>query len=68
MKAERIITLVGTGLTGVICLGLAVICAATAISATSIGTILLFSLLALLETGAVVNTAYQITKAIKEWF
>ena len=68
MKAERIITLVVTGLTGVICLGLAVICAATAIAATSIGTILLFSLLALLETGAVVNTAYQITKAIKEWF
>ena len=68
MKAERIIALVGTGLTGVICLGLAVICAATAISATSIGTILLFSLLALLETGAVVNTAVQITKAIKEWF
>ena len=68
MKAERIIALVGTGLTGVICLGLAVICAATAISATSIGTILLFSLLALLETGAVVNTAYQITKAIREWF
>ena len=68
MKAERIIALVGTGLTGVICLGLAVICAATAISATSIGTTLWFGLLALLETGAVVNTAYQITKAIKEWF
>ena len=68
MKAERIIALVGTGLTGVICLGLAVICAATAISATSVGTTLLFSLLALLETGAVVSTAYQITKAIKEWF
>ena len=68
MKAERIIALVGTGLTGVICLGLAVICAATAISATSIGTILLFSLLALLETGAVVNTAVQMTKAIMEWF
>ena len=68
MKAERIIALVGTGLTGVICLGLSVICAATAISATSLGTTLWFGLLALLETGAVVNTAYQITKAIKEWF
>ena len=68
MKAERIIVLVGTGLAGVICLGLSVICAATAISATSIGTTLWFGLLALLETGAVVNTAYQITKAIKEWF
>ena len=68
MKAERIIALVGTGLTGVICLGLSVICAATAISATSIGTTLLFGALSLLETGAVVNTAYQMTKAIIEWF
>ena len=68
MKAERIIALVGTGLTGVICLGLSVICAATAISVTSISTALWFGFLALLETGAVVNTAYQITKAIKEWF
>ena len=68
MKAERIIALVGTGLTGVICLGLSVICAATAISATSIGTVLWFGLLALLETGAVVNTAYQITRVVKEWF
>ena len=68
MKAERIIALVGTGLAGVICLGLAVICVAAAISETSIGTILLFSLLALVETGAVVYMAYQITKTIKEWF
>ena len=68
MKAERIIALVGTGLTGVICLALAVVCAATAISATSVNTAWLFSALAVLETGAVVNTAYQMTKAIKEWF
>ena len=68
MKAERIIALVGTGLTGIICLALAVVCAATAISATSVGTILLFGALSLLETGAVVNTAVQMTKAIKEWF
>ena len=68
MKAKRIIALVGTGLTGVICLVLSVMCAATAISTTSIGTTLWFGALALLETGAVVNTAYQITKAIKEWF
>ena len=68
MKAERIIALVGTGLTGVICLGLAVICAATAISATSVSMALWYGFLALLETGAVVNTAVQITKAIKEWF
>lgn len=68
MKAERIIAIVGTIFTGVICLGLSVICAATAISATSIGTALLYGFLTLLETGAVVNTAYQVTKAIKEWF
>ena len=68
MKAERIIALVGTGLTGIICLALAVVCAAMAISATSVGTILLFGALSLLETGAVVNTAVQMTKAIMEWF
>ena len=68
MKARRIIAIVGTGILGVICLVLSVICAATAISATSTGTTLWFGLLALLETGAVVNTAVQITKAIKEWF
>ena len=68
MKAERIIALVGTGLTGVLCLALAVVCAATAISATSASTAWLFGALAMLETGAVVNTAYQMTKAIKEWF
>ena len=68
MKAERIIVLVGTGLTGILCLALAVVCAATAISATSIGVALWYGFLALLETGAVVNTAYQITKVVKEWF
>ena len=68
MKAERIIVLVGTGLTGILCLALAVVCAATAISATSVSTVWLFGALAMLETGAVVNTAYQMTKAIKEWF
>ena len=68
MKAERIIALVGTGILGVICLGLSVVCAATAISATSVSMALWYGFLALLETGAVVNTAVQITKAIKEWF
>ena len=68
MKAERVIVLVGTGLTGILCLALAVVCAATAISATSASMAWLFGLLAILETVAVVHTAYQITKAIKEWF
>lgn len=68
MKARRIIAIVGTGILGVICLGLSVVCAAMAISATSIGVTLWYGILALLETGAVVNTAVQITKAIKEWF
>lgn len=68
MKAKRIIVIVGTIFTGVICLGLSVVCAAMAISATSIGTTLWYGFLTLLETGAVVNTAFQVTKAIKEWF
>ena len=68
MKAERVIVLIGTGLTGILCLALAVVCAATAISATSIGVALWYGFLALLETGAVVNTAYQITRVVKEWF
>lgn len=68
MKAKRIIAIVGTGILGVICLGLSVVCAAMAITATSIGVALWYGFLALLETGAVVNTAVQITKAIKEWF
>ena len=68
MKARRIIAIVGTGILGVICLGLSVVCAATAISATSASTAWLFGALAVLETVAVVHTAYQITKAIKEWF
>ena len=68
MKARRIIAIVGTGVTGVICLGLSVVCAAMAISAISVSMALWHGFLALLETGAVVNTAVQITKAIKEWF
>lgn len=68
MKAKRIIAIVGTIFTGVICLGLNVVCAAMAISATSIGAALWYGFLTLLETGAVVNTAFQVTKAIKEWF
>ena len=68
MKARRIIAIVGTGITGVICLALSVVCAAMAISVTSISMALWYGFLALLETGAVVNTAVQITKAIKEWF
>ena len=68
MKAKKIIAIVGTGILGVICLGLSVICAAMAISATSVGTALWYGALALLETGAVVNTAYQITRVVKEWF
>ena len=68
MKAKRIIAIVGTGILGIICLGLSVVCAATAISATSVSMVLWYGFLALLETGAVVNTAVQITKAIKEWF
>ena len=68
MKARRIIAIVGTGILGVICLGLSVVCAATAISATSISMALWYGFLALLEIGAVVNTAVQITKVVKEWF
>lgn len=68
MKAKRIIAIVGTGILGVICLGLSVVCAAMAITATSASTAWLFGALAVLETVAVVHTAYQITKAIKEWF
>ena len=68
MKAKLVMVMIGTVLTGVICLVLAVVFAAMAISAISIGSALWYGVLALLETGAVVYTAYQITKAIKEWF
>ena len=68
MKAERVIVLIGTGLTGILCLALAVVCAATAISATSASTAWLFGSLAVLETVAVANTAYQMAKAIIEWW
>ena len=68
MKARRIIAIVGTGILGAICLVLAVVCAAMAISATSAGMTLWYGFLALLETGAVVNTAVQITKVVKKWF
>ena len=68
MKARRIIAIVGTGILGIICLGLSVVCAATAISATSVSMALWYGFLALFETGAVVNTAVQITKVVKEWF
>ena len=68
MKAKRIIAIVGTGILGVICLGLNVVCAAMAITATSAGMALWYGFLALLETGAVVNTAYQITRVRKGWF
>ena len=68
MKAKMIMVMVGTGLLGVICLALAVVCAAMAISATSVSAMLWYGSLALLETGAVVNTAYQITRVVKEWF
>ena len=68
MKAKRIIAIVGTVVTGAMCLGFSVICAAMAISATSVNMALWYGFLALLETGAVVNTAYQITRVVKEWF
>ena len=68
MKAKMIMAMVGTGLLGAICLALAVVCAAMAISATSVSAMLWYGFLALLETGAVVNTAYQITRVVKEWF
>ena len=68
MKARMIIAIVGTGILGVVCLILSVVCVAMAISATSIGVALWYGFLALLETGAVVNTAYQITRVVKEWF
>ena len=68
MKARMIMAMVGTGLLGVVCLILSVVCAAMAISATSIGVALWYGFLVLLETGAVVNTAYQITRVVKEWF
>ena len=68
MKAKLVMVMIGTVLTGVICLVLAVIFAAMAISATSIGTALWYGVLALLETGAVVYTAVQVTKVVKEWF
>ena len=68
MKAKLVMLMIGTVLTGVICLVLAVIFAAMAISVTSIGTAFWHGVLALVETGSVVYTAYQITKTIKEWF
>ena len=68
MKAKMIMVMVGTGLLGVVCLILSVVCAAMAISATSVSAMLWYGFLALLETGAVVNTAYQITRVVKEWF
>ena len=42
MKAKMIMAMVGTGLLGVICLILSVVCAAMAISATSIGVALYY--------------------------
>ena len=68
MKAKMIIAIIGTILSGVICLGLSVVSAAMAISAHSIDIALLYGFLALLETGAVVNTAVQVTKVVKKWF
>ena len=68
MKAKMIIAIIGTILSGVICLGLSVISAAMAISATSIGMALWYGFLSLLEIGAVVNTAVQVTKVVKKWF
>ena len=68
MKAKMIIAIIGTVLSGVICLGLSVVSAAMAISAPSIGIALLYGFIALLETGAVVNTAVQVTKVVKKWF
>ena len=68
MKAKMIIAIIGTVLSGVICLGLSVVSAAMAISATSIGMTLWYGLLSLLEIGAVVNTAVQVTKVVKKWF
>ena len=66
MKAQDVMAVIGIILTGILCLGLYVIFAALAISTTSIGMALWYGFLTLLETGAVVNTAYQITKAIKK--
>ena len=68
MKAKMIIAIIGTILSGVICLGLSVVSAAMAISATSIGMALWYGFLSLLEIGAVVNTAVQVTKVVKKWF
>ena len=67
MKAKLIVAIIGTVLSGVICLGLSVVSAAMAISATSIGMALWYGLLSLLEIGAVVNTAVQVTKVVKKW-
>ena len=68
MKAKLIVAIIGTVLSGVICLGLSVVSAAMAISATSIGMTLWYGLLSLLEIVAVVNTAVQVTKVVKKWF
>ena len=68
MKAKLIVAIIGTVLSGVICLGLSVVSATMAISATSIGMALWYGLLSLLEIGAVVNTAVQVTKVVKKWF
>ena len=68
MKAQDVMAVIGIILTGILCLGLYVIFAALAISTTSIGMALLYGFLALLETGAVVYTAVQITKVVKELF
>ena len=68
MKAKLIVAIIGTILSGVICLGLSVVSAAMAISATSIGMALLYGFLALFEAATVVYIAVQVTKEIKEWF
>ena len=68
MKAKRIIAIVGTGILGVICLGLSVVCAAMAITATSAGMALGYGFSSLVEAVTVAYIAYHITIAIKEWF
>ena len=68
MKAERIIALIGYVMSGVMGLILSVVCAAMALSETSITASRAFWFLSLVETGVVVFVAVQITKAIKEWF
>ena len=66
MKTQEIMAIIGTGITGVICLGLSVIFATLAISAPSIGMTIWYGFWTLLVIALVAIMVYQITESIKE--